>query len=490
MAIAAEAAEAAPARSASTIVGLHTCGDLGPTMLRVFHHSGVAVSALVSVGCCYMKLSEDGCADGGAEADGDGTVVAAADRLARAPAAHSPNGHDAAAVGQAGDAGVAGAAASTPPESSSPAGVAAASPTTSSDVGSSAMANLAGLGGGPGPPSESYLCERAGEAGFPMSAHVQSLGIVVGFYLREHACHSIRAYAGRLRDAAAQASHGGGGGGLQMHARRAILELLLRRHPQVCTVKAHFGQQTADRVLPAACCLLPAACRLSPVACCLLPAAFDRVPPATPSAQPWQYTHILDLRPLYTPMTPLALARDRHRQWGLRKFAAIGPIRGSASLPFDKYLAECYRRLGLAPLSSEESGALLAETTPMLERWQDVVAFYVLRLLLAPLWEALILLDRLLYLREHGYPSLLVPLFDPTLSPRSYALVALRGREGHAAGAPAVSSRSDVAGRTAPMCPPHPRAESAVGAPLREQQRLQHQIDMLSCTGCEWPDVV
>lgn len=38
------------------LVGLHTCGDLAPTMLRMFadcHH----IAGLVSVGCCYMKLT-------------------------------------------------------------------------------------------------------------------------------------------------------------------------------------------------------------------------------------------------------------------------------------------------------------------------------------------------------------------------------------------------------------------------------------------------
>ena len=59
------------------------------------------------------------------------------------------------------------------------------------------------------------------------------------------------------------------------------------------------------------------------------------------------------------------------------------------------------------------------EVAPLLGQWKRVVVFYVLRLLLAPLWEALLLLDRLLYLRELGYRrSRLVPLFDPTLSPR------------------------------------------------------------------------
>lgn len=38
------------------LVGLHTCGDLASTMLRMFSCSDQIVG-LVSVGCCYMKLT-------------------------------------------------------------------------------------------------------------------------------------------------------------------------------------------------------------------------------------------------------------------------------------------------------------------------------------------------------------------------------------------------------------------------------------------------
>ena len=38
------------------LVGLHTCGDLGATMMRVFKESE-EIAGLVSLGCCYMKLS-------------------------------------------------------------------------------------------------------------------------------------------------------------------------------------------------------------------------------------------------------------------------------------------------------------------------------------------------------------------------------------------------------------------------------------------------
>ena len=40
------------------LVGLHTCGDLAATMLKVFAESE-EVAGLVSVGCCYMKLTTE-----------------------------------------------------------------------------------------------------------------------------------------------------------------------------------------------------------------------------------------------------------------------------------------------------------------------------------------------------------------------------------------------------------------------------------------------
>nr|XP_005497631.1 protein RRNAD1 [Zonotrichia albicollis] len=62
----------------------------------------------------------------------------------------------------------------------------------------------------------------------------------------------------------------------------------------------------------------------------------------------------------------------------------------------------------------------------MLEQQHKVVAFCTLGQLLAPLVETLILLDRLLYLREQGFHCALVPLFNPRFSPRNLVLVAAR----------------------------------------------------------------
>ena len=38
------------------LIGLHTCGDLGPSIIRIFASSPHA-HGLVSVGCCYMKTT-------------------------------------------------------------------------------------------------------------------------------------------------------------------------------------------------------------------------------------------------------------------------------------------------------------------------------------------------------------------------------------------------------------------------------------------------
>ena len=61
--------------------------------------------------------------------------------------------------------------------------------------------------------------------------------------------------------------------------------------------------------------------------------------------------------------------------------------------------------------------------------------FYSLRAVLAPVIESCILLDRLVYLKEQAevvagkqrITAELVPLFDPSISPRNMAIIAYRG---------------------------------------------------------------
>lgn len=45
-------------KQAIGLVGLHTCGDLGPTMIRNFAQNN-SVSFILGVGCCYMKMNTE-----------------------------------------------------------------------------------------------------------------------------------------------------------------------------------------------------------------------------------------------------------------------------------------------------------------------------------------------------------------------------------------------------------------------------------------------
>jgi len=69
---------------------------------------------------------------------------------------------------------------------------------------------------------------------------------------------------------------------------------------------------------------------------------------------------------------------------------------------------------------------LKPEIEEELEAWWKVVVYYTLRLSLAPVLETVILLDRSISLYEAGHNSLLLPLFDPVLSPRNQILFAVK----------------------------------------------------------------
>jgi hypothetical protein len=64
------------------------------------------------------------------------------------------------------------------------------------------------------------------------------------------------------------------------------------------------------------------------------------------------------------------------------------------------------------------------EIDELLMQWKKVVVFYSLRLLFAPLVESIILLDRLLYLKESGSNGKIAAVFDAKISPRTHVLTA------------------------------------------------------------------
>ncbi|KAM7053554.1 methyltransferase-like protein 25B isoform 2-T3 [Molossus nigricans] len=97
-------------------------------------------------------------------------------------------------------------------------------------------------------------------------------------------------------------------------------------------------------------------------------------------------------------------------------------------LKIEEYVQRGLQRVGLDPQLPLNLAALQAHQA----QENRVVAFFSLALLLAPLVETLILLDRLLYLQEQGFHSELLPIFSPELSPRNLVLVATKRPLGQA----------------------------------------------------------
>ncbi|XP_074540339.1 methyltransferase-like protein 25B [Halichoeres trimaculatus] len=104
--------------------------------------------------------------------------------------------------------------------------------------------------------------------------------------------------------------------------------------------------------------------------------------------------------------------------------AGIQTIKKAHLLPFTEYARLGLPRVGLPPGLPLDPDRVEA----MLKQQGRVVVYFSLSLLLAPVVETLVLLDRMIYLQENGVDSHLVPLFDPNFSPRNFVLVALKPR--------------------------------------------------------------
>lgn len=105
--------------------------------------------------------------------------------------------------------------------------------------------------------------------------------------------------------------------------------------------------------------------------------------------------------------------------------AGIQTIKKAHMLPFAEYARLGLTRVGLpADLTFDP-----ATVQGLLDQQGKVVVYFSLALLLAPVVETLVLLDRMLYLQERGFRSQLIPLFDPALSPRNLVLVAVKPKK-------------------------------------------------------------
>ncbi|XP_058529192.1 probable methyltransferase-like protein 25 isoform X2 [Ochotona princeps] len=107
----------------------------------------------------------------------------------------------------------------------------------------------------------------------------------------------------------------------------------------------------------------------------------------------------------------------------------VGKIYSKCSSFLD-YVRKSLRKLGLDDSKLPED-LIMDYYKKYKPRMNELEAFNMLKVVLAPCIETLILLDRLCYLKEQEDVtwSALVKLFDPVASPRCYAVVALKKQE-------------------------------------------------------------
>lgn len=105
------------------------------------------------------------------------------------------------------------------------------------------------------------------------------------------------------------------------------------------------------------------------------------------------------------------------------KHIGLHSIKNADKMSFPVYVQNALKRINLIIPPEDISSPFIIEC---LKQWKLVVIFYSLRLLIAPIIETLLLLDRLLFLYEKDCSCFLMPLFDPKISPRNHILIGLK----------------------------------------------------------------
>ncbi|GAV74887.1 Methyltransf_32 domain-containing protein [Cephalotus follicularis] len=286
------------------LAGLHACGDLSVTMLRTFVECK-DVKAVVSIGCCYHLLSEEG----------------------------------------------------------------------SGVIGS--------------------------QCGFPMSCGVKNTGISLGRSSRDLSCQSAERWRSLRVDAGLQ--------NFEMLAFRAAFQMVLGKYyPDIMITSPTIGRQGKALRRQQQRRILESPLHSSVPQDSNMEANCTTVEPTKSKTG-----FVLDMDALSDGMSS-----DRSFGYGCK-----------AMVPHDKYsLFEIFSqsglcRLGLKPLPQISFQGIWNQAEP----FSDLIGpYWSLRAALGPLLETFLLLDRLLFLQEQGnsLKAVMLPIFDPALSPRNVAIIA------------------------------------------------------------------
>lgn len=105
------------------------------------------------------------------------------------------------------------------------------------------------------------------------------------------------------------------------------------------------------------------------------------------------------------------------------KRTGLRSVKHKDGLSFEDYCMAATRDLNLNLPNYEIDSNIIKE---MLNEWKNVVIFYTLRLMFAPLVESVILKDRVLSVLENEYFCNIEAFFDPILSPRNHIMTVIK----------------------------------------------------------------
>ncbi|BBH01536.1 S-adenosyl-L-methionine-dependent methyltransferases superfamily protein [Prunus dulcis] len=298
--------------SSLVLAGLHACGDLSVTMLKTFMECK-EVKAVVSVGCCYNLLSEEGF----------------------------------------------------------------------NHVGS--------------------------QCGFPMSCGVISAGISLGKSSRDLACQSAERWKCLENDAGLH--------NFELHALRAAFQMVLSvYYPEVMSTSPSIGRQgkalrrRQQRVVPnSSLHHKENKCSLSEINSHVTGSCYHKK--STELETDDSFDMMLET-------TSITNENSSNKATKCERSEFIGnyPL-------FQKYCLLGLCRLGLEPLKETDIHGIWKQV----ESFAELIGpYWSLRAAFGPLLETFLLLDRLLFLQEQGssIEAVMLPIFNPALSPRNVAIIA------------------------------------------------------------------
>ncbi|KAI3407214.1 Methyltranfer_dom domain-containing protein [Psidium guajava] len=234
--------------------------------------------------------------------------------------------------------------------------------------------------------SEEGVDNAGVQCGFPMSNGVKSEGLSLGKCARDLACQSAERWRSLERD---DASHN-----FELHLFRAAFQMVLSKYyPETLKTSPSIGRQgkalrrqQRRRTLESS---------------------------VNSSVQLQRDCEVGKSGPV--------LAK-RAGQGGAR---CEDTLFSDKCLDFEKFNLSGLHRLGLEPLQDINFHSIWRETEPFAEL---IGPYWSLRAGLGAVLETLILLDRLLFLQEKGssLEAFMLPAFDPSLSPRNLAIVAVK----------------------------------------------------------------